>query len=221
MIQDRYLFAPTPPLVITHHDINIMSFLSPNNVEPGVSSRNALVSSTTIAASFQNEHRHVTPMPLDALTPVSSHNETSDCQKDIHTTGDSTNTIVDTTETTKSNQGTDAPLVSTVPENTSGKAVDDAAAEILTRRIMYDQSSWFPVVVHRMLAETCKKYDRSLVHWTDCGEYFWIDQKHSMLSAVLAKYFNRTFLVVIPPSFIPTNVALISNQKCILFIDNR
>lgn len=168
--------------------MNEMSFLSPTNVEP-MSSCDAPSTFTAIAASFKNEHRHVTPMPLGVFSPEESPKLTSDIQKDIHIAGDSVNKVTDTTDMERSNQSTDTTSVSTSP----AKSTDNTVAELLARRIMYYESTLFPVVIHRMLTECCKKYDRSFMHWSDCGEYFWIEQKNSMLSSVLKKYFNRTF----------------------------
>lgn len=188
------MLAPTPPLVITQNDMNEMSFLSPTNVEP-TSSCDAPSTFTIIAASFQNEHRHVTPMPHGVFSPEESLNMMSDSQKDIDTSGNSVNKITDTTDMKRSNQSTDTTLASTSPAITSGKSMDNTVAELLARH-MYNESTLFPVIVHRMLAEASKKYDRSLMHWSECGEFFWIGQKHSMLSSVLGKYFKRTFWVV-------------------------
>lgn len=177
--------------------MNIMSFLSPMNIEP-VSSCDAHMSSTTFAVSLPKEHRHVTPVPQGTYSPVASLEMTSNSPKDISTTtGGSTKTDAVTSGIAKSHPNKDVALVvSKGPAKVSGKSINGAVAGIIARNEMYEKSILFPVVVHRMIAETCKEYDRSLMHWTACGKYFCINQKHSMLSSIMAKYFNRTFMAV-------------------------
>jgi hypothetical protein len=187
--QDRYLLAPTPPLVLTMFDMNMESFLSPTSTEP-TSDYNAPSPATIIAASFQSDHRHVTPMPVATLSPVPP----PTCDSIEITNSPSNGTIIDTTDSMTVKEQKEDGSIDSNQSITSEKSTGHALS--LAGDIMYKVSALFPVKVHRMITETYMTHGRSLMHWTDCGKYFWIEQKHTMLSSVLSQHFNRTFALL-------------------------
>ena len=176
--------------------MTLASFLSPTTtMEPTtMSSSNAGLSSTIISTPFQCDHRHVTPMPLGTSSSVPSRNLLSNCIEMSNSASKDVNT--DTADAMISSQETEVATINTNPSIAYGVSMEPSLAVAGNR--LYVESMNFPMVVHRMITETCKVYDPSLMHWSDCGNYFWIEQKHKLLSSVIAQYFNRMFCVVLP-----------------------
>ena len=123
------------------------------------------------AAPLQNDHRHVTPMPVETLSPVSA---LSMARGSIRIAIDAKNAIEATNESHAA-----------VVAHTSYEE------QVLTAYNSYSTSEYFPAVVQRMISETCQMYNGSLMHWTDCGKFFSVNAKHAMLSSVIGKNFKR------------------------------
>jgi hypothetical protein len=171
---------------MTEFDMNTASFLSPIAAEPP-STCNDANKSTIIAASVQSEyHRHVTPVPASTFSPVPP------LASDILEVANSTkNDISDTVAFT---QQRNATMKNNDHSITSENSVDHTSTQHFIYTA-YSVSTHFPVIVHRMITETCTQHGQSLMYWSDCGQCFWIDQKHQMLSTILSQYFKRTFYV--------------------------
>jgi hypothetical protein len=150
-------------------------------------------STSTAAESFQSDHRHVTPIPVACtMSPVPPLISDSVAVTN-NASNDTTTDTADTTTTFTQRKG--AAKTNTNHSTTSEKLTSRAS----NRNIAYSTysiSTLFPVIVHRMITESLQENDRSLIHWTDCGKYFWIEEKHKMLGLVLAKHFKRTFVLL-------------------------
>ena len=123
------------------------------------------------AAPLQNDHRHVTPMPVETLSPVSALSMARGSKRiaiDAKITIDATN-----------------------ESHTAVAAHTSYEEQVITAYNSYSTSEYFPVVVQRMISETCQMYNGTLMHWTDCGKFFSVNAKHAMLSSVIGKNFKR------------------------------
>ena len=125
------------------------------------------------AAPLQNDHRHVTPMPVETLSPVSA---LSMARGSIRIAIDAKNAIEATNESHAA-----------VVAHTSYEE------QVLTAYNSYSTSEYFPAVVQRMISENCQMYNGSLMHWTDCGKFFSVNANHAKLSSVIGKHFKRKF----------------------------
>ena len=166
---------------MTVYDMTMSSFLSPTAGEP--------TSSCNVLSSIQSDHRHVTPMPFGVLhpePPSSLPSNSTDMKKSA-----SNNTTIDTVDSTAFTHKDNTAKINTTTSVSSGKSISHILT--LSRDLFYNESTIFPVIVHRMITETSEEHGRSLMHWSDCGKFFWIKEKHTMLSNVLAQYFKRTF----------------------------
>jgi hypothetical protein len=142
-------------------------------------------SATTVPSVHNDERHHVTPMSFGTFTPEPSDEAmfTADSGGNVLNGTNDTQTLVNSA-TLSTNK--DVPLVDTNPLNTIGRSVGRAGGS-------YYDSLHFPVVAHRMIAEVCNELGSTAMHWTKCGEYFWIDQNHRKLSVILKRYFKRKF----------------------------
>lgn len=163
------------------------SSVSPNAYLETTSLRKAESLSDATSAKtyspFSKHNRHVTPTQLcesksthESMNSITGRNSIID----LHTSGDmstmhgalSTGTV------------SDEIAVTTI-------TADDEKDESTPYSIEYYRSLSFTVVVHRMISEVCAEIDSSIMHWSTCGNYFFIHQKHTMLPSVLKQYFNH------------------------------
>lgn len=129
-------------------------------------------------------------MPVATLSPVPP----PTCDSIDITNRPSNDTIIDTTDTMTVTEQKEDGMMNTNQSITSEKSTGHVWS--ITGDIVYKTSAHFPVKVHRMITEVYMTHGQSLMHWTDCGKYFWIEQKHAMLSSILSQYFNRTFALL-------------------------
>jgi hypothetical protein len=175
------------------------SYITPTIVEPtrnsgGVTSLLATNDSSIAAV----ERHHVTPMSFGIFTPqlpdeimISVDRET-DPGKTNDTMTSANNEMMSTNEIV-------SLLVNINATNAIESSTDQYPYDYLLET--YENSNVFPVVVHRMINDVLNEFGSAIMHWTKCGRYFWINQKHRELSSILSRYFKRTFMSINDFSF--------------------